>query len=562
MDTKDSVGINTIKYFDLRDNYDHSTGILGELKDERKGSRRTIIDAQSADAAEIKSLLGSVMPKTRTFSGKTRLFTSALSPIKIREEIIARQEAVRELKENEELRRGIDYALSRIELEDEIDTKSFFEIGRNSGLMGARSLITTMVENLSHLPDAESGYLRSIVDPYRDLRNSDIYKLASGTIFRQGMRAPLHKGQLEFSLTPIVPAALAPIRPISGMAIGAVFGYLASLMPFIGVEGSMFDPVVAEQVMHKRVFTGTITGALISALASLTLGSVEKSLTLPPTYRKFRKDDGAIHVYNSVGKLDEILTLAKFAVQMEEDGHTISQPTIVDAPSHRVSVRDLVNIVQAKGVNYVPCRELDLDASVESLNFITGPNSGGKTSSSKALVQAQILAQMGSYVPVSQGTVSPADRIIYHVGLNDNQSDDEGGFGTQLKKSKLILEQAGPKSLVVIDDLMEGTSSDAIADQTRLNFFALHHTGASVMMITHRYDLADEFRSQTGRGNYLQIEFDGDHPTRQLVPGISMNSRPELVTERIGMTLGGVERLLRERGLMAEGQGLYDIIKN
>jgi len=244
---------------------------------------------------------------------------------------------------------------------------------------------------------------------------------------------------------------------------------------------------------------------------------------------------------------------------MEEKEQSMTLPEVVSSERQRIYCENLVNLVQSRNEKYTPNKRIDLGSNGQGLTFVTGPNSGGKTSFSKALAQLQILGQMGSYVPADRAVLSPADKIIYQVGVNDLQEDKEGGYGTQLRQTREILENAGPHSLVVVDDLMSGTEEGAMAKQTRNQFYGLYHTGANVVMITHRHDLAREFKERTGEGNYLQIEFDGDYPTRQLIPGIAPTSRPDLVESRVGMRDGSIENLLRERGFLEEGQGLYEL---
>ena len=143
--------------------------------------------------------------------------------------------------------------------------------------------------------------------------------------------------------------------------------------------------------------------------------------------------------------------------------------------------------------------------------------------------------------------------------MKEKQNDTEGGIETKKKKKKNIIERATPKSLVVIDDLIEGTSIDAITKQTKRQYYALHHTGANVLLVTHRYDIAKEFKENTSRGNYIQVEFKDDIPTRQIIPGISSDSRADLVAQRVGMNEDSIESILRDRGYLSEGQSLYDV---
>jgi len=541
------VDYGTVReYFELKElpTYEH-------IKD---GVPRTEMSVSTANALELDLFYKSFLPTPRTTTGATMLAHSFISPPKDVATILARQEAVRELKEKEGLREKLEYTLNRVGYVEgsalALVKGGFYE--SSSDILSARELINISIGELGSLGEIESPYLRERVERLKGFKGSDIHRLSNETIYRQGFKTPLHARQLNLALFPfIVPNTLASSKPLTGAFFAAVTGlsiYGASNYPSLDEAGRvMIAPVIA------------LGAGAVGVASAFLAGAYERAISIPPLKRKLRGDDGARASYSSFGVFDEILSLAKFAKSMEDKGHKMTLPTIIDSDRQRVSCDNLVNLVQAADKKYVPNRNLDFGSGRERLSFITGPNSGGKTSFSKALATLQILGQMGSYVPASSAVLSPADRIIYQVGINDSQKEGEGGYGTQLRQTREILETADPRSLVVIDDLMSGTEEEAMARQTKNQFYALQHTGANVIVITHRHDLAKEFRSQTGKGNYLQMEFEGDNPTRQIVPGIAPTSRPELVESRVNMGQEGVEKLLRERGFLRHGQGLYDI---
>jgi DNA mismatch repair protein MutS len=79
------------------------------------------------------------------------------------------------------------------------------------------------------------------------------------------------------------------------------------------------------------------------------------------------------------------------------------------------------------------------------LSFISGPNSGGKTTICKSIVQNQLLAQMGSYVLADKATINIADMIRYQAPKFDGLQDDEGRFGTELSRTRDIFYSTSPQ---------------------------------------------------------------------------------------------------------------------
>jgi hypothetical protein len=538
------------RYFELAD--------LSEAGHIDESISRTEILPSTANALELKFFYENLFPKTKTVTGATMLAHSLIAPPKDTAVIKERQEAVRELKEKDDLRKKLDSTLDRIYYSEKetlgflTPRSTFFQ--PDLLMPSARELIKTSIEELGSLDQIESPYLRKKVEKLKRLKKSDIHKLSEGMIYRQGLRTPLHAGQLNWKCFPwIVPNTLASFRPLTGAIVSGLTGLILYGLFSQGIEG----------VDKTAIGMLTACGALITGAAGLisgwAAGLYERGLCLPPLIRKLRGDEGARTAYSSFGIFDEILTLSKFAIDMEEKGHQMTLPEIVDSKKQGIYCENLVNLVQADKEKYIPNKKVDFGSNGERITFVTGPNSGGKTSSSKAVCLLQILGQMGSYGSVSNAVLSPADKIIYQVGINDSQIDQEGGYGTQLWQTRKILENAGTQSLVVVDDLMSGTEEGAMTKQTRNQFYALYHTRANVVMITHRHDLAKEFKEKTGKGNYLQIEFDGDYPTRQLIQGIAPTSRSDLVEARVNMGEGAIENLLRERGFLKDDQSLYDL---
>lgn len=537
-----------LEYFDLKklSGFDHL----------EKTEPRTEISLPTMSALEIQAFHKQFLNHTQTRSGAAMLAYSLVAPPRDVGVIRARQEAVRELKEKGGLRDKISNTLGYIgSLEGEFLDLLYPDLfSSDSEILNTRELIKTSIESFGGLDEAESPYLRERIQALKKLKGSDIHRLSKGIIYRQGFRTPLHAGQLNLACLPwTVPATIARFRPLTGLfsaALTAMFCY--------GTFKGSWDMATPDS-KTLTLMISALTTAGVGFISANLAGLYERALSVRPLRRKLKFDEGARTAYSTFGTFDEVLALANFTREMEKKGYAMCLPEIVDAEKHRIHCENLVNLIQAEQKPYVPNRYIDIGSNCERLNFVTGPNSGGKTSFSKALATLQILAQMGAYVPASRAVLSPADRIIYQVGINDLQEDEEGGYGTQLRQTRDILEKAGLKSFLFVDDLMSGTEETAMARQTKNQFYGLHHTGADVIMITHRHDLAREFREKTGRGNYLQVEFDGDIPTRQIVPGIALTSRADLVERRVNMGEDAIEELLRARGFLGSEQSLYDL---
>ncbi|KAK3734853.1 hypothetical protein QZH41_017561, partial [Actinostola sp. cb2023] len=104
--------------------------------------------------------------------------------------------------------------------------------------------------------------------------------------------------------------------------------------------------------------------------------------------------------------------------------------------------------------------------AADGTNFfiLTGPNMSGKSTYLKQLALVQIMAQMGSYVPAEYASFRIADQIFSRIAnLQDNYRNLQFSFLrflVQMKEINYILQNATDKSLIIIDELGRGTSSE------------------------------------------------------------------------------------------------------
>lgn len=92
--------------------------------------------------------------------------------------------------------------------------------------------------------------------------------------------------------------------------------------------------------------------------------------------------------------------------------------------------------------------------------LITGPNMGGKSTFLRQSAQLAVLAQMGSFVPADRAHIGVVDKIFSRVGAADDLSRDRSTFMVEMEELATILKRATKRSLVVIDEVGRGTSTE------------------------------------------------------------------------------------------------------
>ncbi|MDR3358250.1 MAG: DNA mismatch repair protein MutS [Desulfovibrio sp.] len=98
------------------------------------------------------------------------------------------------------------------------------------------------------------------------------------------------------------------------------------------------------------------------------------------------------------------------------------------------------------------------------LCLLTGPNMAGKSTILRQVALICLLAQMGSLVPAEQATIGLVDRLFSRVGASDNLTESQSTFMVEMMETARILRQAGPRSLIILDEIGRGTSTfDGVA---------------------------------------------------------------------------------------------------
>ncbi|MBL4743908.1 MAG: hypothetical protein JKX87_04640, partial [Cycloclasticus sp.] len=221
--------------------------------------------------------------------------------------------------------------------------------------------------------------------------------------------------------------------------------------------------------------------------------------------------------------------------------HSTILPTMNVADRQFIHVDGAVNpVLGFNDANYVPN---DFDTSQHNLAFFTGPNSGGKTAFCKTLAQIQLLSQVGCYIPAQSATLTIADKVYYQTPEVNTLDHDVGRFGTELKRTRDIFVQATPNSLVILDELAEGTTHKEKLETSLMILEAFKRLGSLTILVTHNHELADHY-VELNAAVFRQVEFDEDRATHRFIDGISVISHADLVARSVGFSKQDIERML------------------
>ena len=196
---------------------------------------------------------------------------------------------------------------------------------------------------------------------------------------------------------------------------------------------------------------------------------------------------------------------------------------------------------------YVP-NDVHLSNDDARIVVLTGPNMAGKSTFIRQAAIIVLMAQVGSYVPASEATIGLVDRIFTRVGLQDDLTTGQSTFMVEMVETAAILNQATPRSLVVLDEIGRGTSTYdglSIARSVIEHLHNDHRLGCKTLFATHYHELTELAGTLPGVRNFTVAvtEEDGDVVfLHRIVPGGADKSYGVHVARLAGLPQGVVNR--------------------
>ncbi len=257
----------------------------------------------------------------------------------------------------------------------------------------------------------------------------------------------------------------------------------------------------------------------------------------------------------SVAALDVLAGFADRALALRYVRPRIEEGTLLRIREGRHPIIEQMTDAEA----FVP-NDTVLDTLENQLIIITGPNMAGKSTYIRQVAMIVIMAQAGSFVPAAEADIGIVDRVFTRVGASDDLARGRSTFMVEMQETANILNNATPKSLVVLDEIGRGTSTfDGISIAWAVAEYLHNQPGvkAKTLFATHYHELTDLVLTMPGVRNYnVVVKESGDRIVflRKIVEGAADQSYGIQVAKLAGLPESVIRRANEILANLEEGE--------
>jgi DNA mismatch repair protein MutS len=325
------------------------------------------------------------------------------------------------------------------------------------------------------------------------------YLTRDGGFVKSGAHAPLDEMRsLRDESRRVIAGLEGKYRQASGVSQlkikhNGVLGY------FIEVGQQHADKLMADKdtFRHRQTMAGAVRFSTdeLASLASRIAEAAESALALElglfneMVMLALEHGEALSAIAEALGVLDVAAALGELAIAARYVRPRMDNGLFFEITRGRHPVVEAA--LQSTNAGPFVANDCDLSPNAKGrLWLVTGPNMAGKSTFLRQNALIAILAQMGSFVPAEAAHIGIVDRLFSRVGAGDDLAAGRSTFMVEMVETAAILNQATPRSLVILDEIGRGT---ATYDGLAIAWAAaehLHETNKSrALFATHYHEM-------------------------------------------------------------------------
>ena len=463
-----------------------------------------IFDAREATRA--KATLWSVLNATKSAMGARKLRQWILKPLRDRDAIFARHDAVDELTQKRAVLEHVCGTLAQIADLERLITRATLGTATPPECWSLARSLEAVAELRGAVRPLASPIHRELterLDPLRDLSDEIAASLEDeppvnirdGGVIRRGVHAELDSlREIARDSKSVLLEIEANERQRTGITslkvrFNSVFGY------YIEISKANLNRVPPDYIRKQTLVNAErfITPEL-KVLEEKIMGAEEKSVAIEvELYTKLlariaSRAAATLATSAAVGEVDALASLASVALRRRYVRPQLSESTCITVEEGRHPVIETLTTER-----FIP-NDTEIERTKNGIQIITGPNMGGKSTYLRQVALIVLMNQLGSFVPAKSATLGIFDRIFTRVGASDNLARGESTFMVEMHETANILHHATERSLVVLDEVGRGTATfDGLSLAWAIVEYLHDHAERSAITLfaTHYHELTD-----------------------------------------------------------------------
>lgn len=486
-------------------------------------------------AGKKKGSLLSVIDQTRTSMGARMLHRWVEQPLREQKLINARLDVVEALLKDYKTRSTICSLLDRIYDIERLIGKFAYSKANGRDALGLKESIAPIPQLIDSLKGSENQVLmnKSAIDPLKDvydLLEASIVDeppilITEGNLIKAGYNSELDalksgsirgkKLLIEYEAQERERTGIKNLRIIYNKNTGYA----------IEITRAQTDKAPIEYVRKQTLKNAErYTSEELNTISNQILGNEQESMDME--YALFQEIRSFIvhhierlqKVSRQIAEIDALTGLAETAVEKEYVRPTFNSKGSIQIKKGRHPVVE-VSLAQGEFID----NDTSIDMGRKPIHIITGPNMAGKSTYMRQIALIQILGQIGSFVPAESAQLALIDQIFTRIGASDDLASGDSTFMVEMKEVANILNHASMDSLILLDEVGRGTSTN---DGLAIAWSLVEHLSSSLpaktLFATHYHELTKLSRILSNVMNMkVDIEESGDHLVflRKIVPG-------------------------------------------
>lgn len=449
------------------------------------------------------SLLG-VLDKTHTAMGSRKMKQWIREPLNTASEINYRLDGVEELYRELILRNNIKESLKGIYDFERLAGR--IALGNANGkdliaLMNSLALIPAIKESLAYASSEILKDINSEINPLEEVYNiidksiceNPPFSIKEGGLIKDGYSLELDelKDSIKDGKAWIsgLEASERERTGIKNLKVGynRVFGY------YLEVTRSFYDKI-PENYIRKQTLANAerfITPEL-KDMENLVLNAEAKINKMEYEIFTSVRDyaEGYIReIQKTSAAIAALDVLCSFAHVSEKLGYV--KPVVDDSMEISIIKGRHPVIEQSINNGLFISNDTYLNDSDSSMLLITGPNMAGKSTYMRQTALLVLMAQAGCFIPCEKAHIGVVDRIFTRIGASDNLAQGQSTFYVEMSELSYILNSAGPRSLIILDEIGRGTSTyDGLSIAwAAAEYLCNEHIHIRTLFATHYHEL-------------------------------------------------------------------------